>query len=165
MNCVFRMTSFYCYEWSCKFIHYYKKKVRNENITFHNFCYENNWYEICKKKNQTSAVNIREYLALGYCLVETRQSLVTAINSYPQARYSGLYLQPVWNSYNVCSQCSMLTLLMLMLTSRHFLHMGQLASPGSRSRLHKASEVERMRSGVCGRLLRDITNCTLSWLD
>jgi hypothetical protein len=38
MNCILRMTSFYGYEWSCKFIRYYKKKERNENISFRNFC-------------------------------------------------------------------------------------------------------------------------------
>jgi hypothetical protein len=35
---------------------YYKKKVRNENISFRNFCSENNCYVVCKKKNQTPAV-------------------------------------------------------------------------------------------------------------
>jgi hypothetical protein len=56
MNRVLMMTSFFRYEWSCMFIRYYKKKVHNENISFHNFCSENNWRVICKKKNQTPAV-------------------------------------------------------------------------------------------------------------
>jgi hypothetical protein len=38
MNYVLRMTSFYGYEWSCKFMRFYKKKERNENISFLNFC-------------------------------------------------------------------------------------------------------------------------------
>ena len=31
----------------------------------------------------------------------TRQSLVTALNSYPQARFPGLYRKPVYDYYNI----------------------------------------------------------------
>jgi hypothetical protein len=40
MNCAFRLLS---------------KKVQNDKVSVRNFCSENNWYVICKKKNQTPA--------------------------------------------------------------------------------------------------------------
>jgi hypothetical protein len=38
------------------FIRYYKKNVRDENISFYNFCSENIKHVICKKKNQETPV-------------------------------------------------------------------------------------------------------------
>jgi hypothetical protein len=45
-----------------------------------------------QEKNRTPAVGTYRNIYLsGNCLAATRQSLVTAVNSYPRARYAGLF--------------------------------------------------------------------------
>jgi hypothetical protein len=48
-----------------------------------------------QEKNQTPAIVTSRKIELsGNPLAEALQSLLTALNSYRRARYSGLYLQP-----------------------------------------------------------------------
>jgi hypothetical protein len=73
IKCVLRMTLFCSYEWSWKFIRYYKKKVLTDNFSVCNFFLKHDWYVICKKKNQTPVVVTLTGIS-GNCLMETHRA-------------------------------------------------------------------------------------------